>query len=362
MEGAGDLAALAIPFAAGVAAGQLACQAAGSVPAWGWPPVSLAAVTLLLPLACSGRRSFPVLAALFFCLGAFCRFSQALLPPPGGPPAFASDACSALKERIASIPYPHPRSAGLVQALMTGDRGALSRETVAAFRDSGASHILALSGLHLGLIYLLIRRLLALAGNTPAARYLRCALTLTACGFYSLMTGAGPSVIRAFLYIGIREVSTLAPGRKSEPVRVLLAALTLQLAFRPQIIGSAGFQLSYLAMLGITVLFPRLKGWYPAPLTRLGRADPVRRTWNAAALTISCQLFTAPLAWIRFHSFPKYFLLTNLLALPLSSAVILVSAITVALSAAGACPTLLVRLDDSLIQLLLNILEIIRTM
>lgn len=362
MEGAGDMAALAIPFTAGAAAGCLACQAVGGFPAWGWSLVSLGAILLFLLFACSGRWSVPVLAALFFCLGAFCQLSQAQLPPSGSPPAFATDACDALKRRIARIPYPHERSAGLVQALMTGDRSALSRDTIAVFRNSGASHILALSGLHLGLIYLLIRRILSFAGNTPVARCIRCVLTLAATGFYTLMTGAGPSIVRAFLYICIREVSALAPGRRSDPARILLCALTLQLAFRPPIIGNAGFQLSYLAMLGITTLYPRLQAWYPEPQTRLERADPMRRIWNAAALTISCQLFTAPLAWIRFHTFPKYFLLTNLLSLPLSSAVMTVSAITVALSAAGLCPSLLVRLDDSLIQVLLSVLEIISTM
>jgi competence protein ComEC len=304
----------------------------------------------------------PVFATLFFLLGFFCQCSCTLLPPTpeGWPPA--SRACAALKRTIAGIPFPHPRSSGIVQALMTGDRSGLSRETTAAFRSSGASHLLALSGLHLGLIYLMVRRMTAMLGNTPAARKSRCVLILAATAFYTLMTGAGPSVVRAFLYICISEGAALSPGRRKEPARILLAALTVQLAIKPSVIGSIGFQLSYLAMLGITVLFPRLQAWYPAPLTRLEKADPMRKIWSAAALTLSCQVFTAPLAWLRFHTFPKYFLLTNLLSLPLSGAVMTVSAATVALSAWGLCPAPLVRLDDALIECLMFVLETVSSL
>ena len=362
MEGAGDLAALAIPFAAGAAAGFLLPASAGLFLS-GWMPLLLfVPMAFLLAGSLSGRWTVPVFAVLFFLLGFFCQCSCALFPPAPGGWIPAQRTCAALKRTIAGIPFPHPRSSGIVQALMTGDRSGLSRETTAAFRSSGASHILALSGLHLGLIYLMIRKLTFILGNTPAARKGRCALILAATGFYTLMTGAGPSVVRAFLYICISEGAALCPGRKKEPARILLTALTVQLALRPSVIGSVGFQLSYLAMLGITVLFPRLQAWYPEPRTRLDRADPMRKIWSAAALTISCQAFTAPLAWVRFHTFPKYFLLTNLLSLPLSGAVMTVSAATVALSAGGLCPAALVRLDDALIESLMFVLETVSSL
>ena len=362
MEGAGELAALAIPFAAGAAAGLLILPPAGGLPAWILPAVILPVLPCLAAAACRLPRPLPAYMALYFCLGLFCQCSSHLLPVHAGPPDLALHACESLKRLISAIPYPHERTAGLVQALMTGDRSALDRDTVAAFQNSGAAHILALSGLHLGLLYLLIRKTFSLMGNTPAARLIRSLLTTAATGFYTLMTGAGPSIVRAFLYICISEWSSLAPGRKKDPTRILLIALTVQLGLRPAVIGSLGFQLSYLAMLGITILLPRLQAWYPAPQTRLERADPMRRIWNAAALTLSCQVFTAPLVWLRFHTFPKYFLLTNLLSLPLSSSVISVSALTIVLSATDCCPTLLVRLNDTLVQALLHILEIISEM
>lgn len=363
MEGAGEMVATAIPFAAGAAAGCLVPAAAGAGFCWFLPGLLGLSMAALLAVILSGHRSRLLYGALFFLLGCFCQCSAALLPPPtAGVPSLAARACSSLKRLIASVPYPHPRSAGIVQALLTGDRSSLSRDTTAAFRASGASHILALSGQHLGLIYLIVRRLFRLAGNTPGARKGRCAATLATTLFYTLMVGAGPSTVRAFLFICVSEGSALSSGRRKDPVRSLLIALTLQLALTPAVITGIGFQLSYLAMLGITVLLPRLQAWYPAPRSRLERADPMRKIWNAAAMTFSCQVFTAPLAWLRFHTFPKYFLLTNLLALPLSSAVMTVSVVTLALRAAGICPPWLVWADDALIEALLFVLETISSL
>ena len=81
-----------------------------------------------------------------------------------------------------------------------------------------------------------------------------------------------------------------------------------------------------------------------------------------AALSISCQVFTAPLAWLRFHSFPTYFLLTNLLALPLTGALMGTSLLTLGLEAIGLCPPLLLTATDFLARLLLWILTVISSM
>ena len=363
MEEAGEMAALAVPFAAGAVAGFFLPTLPGAESCWFLPGLLLSAVAVWLPAVFSGRHPLAAYGVLFLLLGCFCQCSCSLLPlRPSGTPSPAARACSILKERIAAIPFPHERSAGVIQALLTGDRSNLSRETTAAFRKSGASHILALSGLHLGLIYLIIKHLFSLSGQTPLARRGRCAATLAATGFYTLMTGAGPSTVRAFFFICVNEASSLSPDRRKDPIRSLLIALTLQLALTPSVITGVGFQLSYLAMLGIIVLPPRLQTWYPAPQTRLGRIDPMRRIWNAAALTLSCQAFTAPLVWLRFHTFPKYFLLTNLIVLPLTSVVMVVSVATLTLSALGCCPEIAIKINDALVQALLRTLDIISTM
>lgn len=262
-----------------------------------------------------------------------------------------------LRDIIDSIPFGHEQSAALIKALLTGERSSLSRATVLAFRASGASHLLALSGLHLGFIYLIIRRICNLIpwrGITVS--YIRATITVGLCGFYTLMTGAGASIVRAFLFICIRETAGICPERKSDPGRTLLCALTIQLALSPASIASIGFQLSYLAMAGITFILPWMQSWYPPS------KDPVRKLWDTAALSISCQITTTPLAWWYFRTFPQYFLITNIIAMPLCSAVMSLSIATIALYATGICPEWLIALTDLAVQSIINALRIISEM
>ena len=176
---------------------------------------------------------------------------------------------------------------------------------------------------------------------------------------YCIATGAGPSLVRAFLFILIGETAAIL-HRENVPTLTLMAAMTVQLAIEPEVITSLGFQLSYLAMAGIMLVYPHLERIYPASESAFpGRFDPMRRIWQSAMLSISCQLFTGPLAWIRFHSFPKYFIITNLTALPLTSAVMLLSVCAIILSALGICPGILVRIDEYAVRTLVFCLKTI---
>lgn len=310
----------------------------------------------------SGRRIF--FAGIFIVTGIFCSLNYHIasgIPEYGSGivSTAAAKAVGHLRATIDAIPYPSETTGPLVKALLTGDKSDLPKEITGIFRDSGASHILALSGLHLGVLYILLARLTAPLGNSPWIRRLRYSLIIVAALFYSIMTGATPSIIRAFLFITINETAKLL-GRKREPVRVLLVALTVQLALKPDVISSVGFQLSYMAMAGIFLLYPTLERIYPAPSgSRLSRFNPFRKIWNAAMLSISCQIFTGPIAWHYFHTFPKYFILTNLVALPLTSAIMTLSVATIALSFFGICPEPLVILNDHAMQALVFCLEII---
>ena len=313
----------------------------------------------------SGQRI--AFAGIFMIAGIFCSLSYSIA---SGIPEYdsglissaAAKAVGSLRSVIENIPYQSETTGPLVKALLTGDKSDLPKEITGIFRDSGASHILALSGLHLGVLYLILTRLTLPLGNSPRARKLRYSLIIVTALFYSIMTGAAPSIIRAFLFITINETARLL-GRKREPVRVLLAALTIQLALKPDVISSVGFQLSYMAMAGIFLLYPTLERIYPASSdSKLSRFNPFRKIWNAAMLSISCQVFTGPIAWHYFHTFPKYFILTNLIALPLTSAIMTISVATIALSFFGICPELLVILNDHAMQALVFCLKVISGM
>lgn len=349
MDGARDIAGISIPFTLGVAAG--AFSTAPGVPSGLAAAASLSLLALTL-ISCRFRSLTRFRLCILYALaGLFC-FYCAFQHAPAGTPAFAGRACSILKDSIDAVPFPHPASNSMVKALLTGDRSGLSRDITESFRQSGASHILALSGLHLGVIYLIISRILSVLGNSPSGRRIRCAVTILAAGFYTIMTGAGASIVRAFLFITIGELSRLSPERRTTPAGTFFTALTVQLALSPRVILTTGFQLSYLAMTGICFIFPAMSRWYPQD----GRFQPLRKVWESISLTISCQLFTAPLVWYRFHSFPEYFLITNLAALPMVSAIMALSVLTTVLCAMSVCPEMVIDLNDSLIQLFLRTL------
>jgi len=343
----------ALIFTAGVASGTL-------LSGYLFPFLAAAMLAALLPYLLRRRRAFAVPAA-FFLAGVLCGCGAGLREGPSIPESVLRLGES-LRGTIDRIPFPHAETGALLKALLGGDRSGLSRETVGIFRQSGASHLLALSGMHIGILYLLVAKAGSLFGRSPAVRRIRPVCTVLLAGLFTLMTGASPSLVRAFLFILLRE-GALLTGRRPQPVRVLCGALTLQLAVTPKVLTSIGFQLSYSAMAGIFLLYPPLARWYPSSgSVRKDRFDPMRRIWNAAALSISCQAFTGPVAWHYFHSFPEYFLLTNLLAIPCTT-VLMASAVgTVLLAAAGACPAFAVTVTDRTAGLLLYILRVISAM
>ena len=260
-----------------------------------------------------------------------------------------------LEELIESIPFENSSTGEIIKALLTGNREDIPPEVTQAFRDSGASHILALSGLHLGIIYIFVVKGLSLIGNSIKIRILRSLLTIAICGAYTLATGAGASITRAFIFITMRETAKMT-GRSADLKGILASSLLLHLAFDPTAAAEIGFQLSYAAMFGIAHIYPKLKSMWRNDWPLL------RRIWDSAALSISCQATTGPLAYYYFGTFPKYFLLTNLLAAPLAGIIIPAALTTVLLTALGCCPDIIINITEWLTTTLTDILKVIASM
>ncbi len=289
------------------------------------------------------------------------------------------------RNMIDGMPFGDRLSNALVKALLAGDRSGLSREVRNSFRAAGASHLLALSGLHLSVIYLVISKSLSVTGNSPAAVKIRSVLIILFSGFFTLITGASPSLMRAFLFIALRECAIFT-RRHTDGINIFCMSLMLQLALNPNDISSVGFQLSYLAMLGIFILNPPLErlwdlagNWFDSLLRREGDAEEserkrkrletgtafgsaMRKIWSLCTISISCQVFTAPAVLLYFDTFPTYFLLTNILCLPLSNLLITTSVIAVILQLFNICPNFLLTFIDFLVHTLIYILDIISGM
>lgn len=118
-----------------------------------------------------------------------------------------------MEEAIDRMGFTHPDTGAIIKALLTGDRGNIPKTVTEAFRNSGASHILALSGLHLGIIYTIVSKAFALIGNSPLAKRTRSVAIILLCGTYTMATGAGASISRAFLFIFLgRTITKMKKG------------------------------------------------------------------------------------------------------------------------------------------------------
>ncbi len=198
-----------------------------------------------------------------------------------------------------------PPVARLARALVLGDRAALERGEKAAFREAGLAHLLALSGLHVGILVAFFLLLLFPLGRL---RYL-VALLFTL-GYLALV-GPSPSLVRATLMAGVLLFFLYVGKGRIAAAPALAAALFLQLVLTPYAVHDLGFRLSYLAVLGLLVFLPPLL----KPFERLPR--PLFWALSAALATLAAQAATLPLLLDAFHEVPLLSPLANLLALPL---------------------------------------------
>ena len=195
-------------------------------------------------------------------------------------------------------------------ALILGYKAELSEAVEEAYANTGAMHVLAVSGLHVGLVQLL---LMALLGKIPLRgrwwRYLRTLLILLGIWGFALITGASPSVLRAATMFSFLAVGQ-AFERPTNVYNTLAASAFVLLCFNPMLLYHVGFQLSYLAVLGIVYFQPRIyKLWFIE--NKVG--DYV---WKLAAVSLAAQIGTLPISLYYFHQFPLYFLLSGLVVVP----------------------------------------------
>ncbi|MBP5505654.1 MAG: ComEC/Rec2 family competence protein [Bacteroidales bacterium] len=203
----------------------------------------------------------------------------------------------------------------ILSAIAVGDKGRINHSLKTEFKSSGAMHLIALSGLHVGVLYLFITITLGLFGNSPPMRRLRKAVTLMLLWSYAVMTGLSNSILRAVIMITVYETGELLGSRRNLIRALAISALVTTLS-NPDAPFSIGFQLSYGAMAGIGIIYPRLKTMLEC------RTSIMQKIWGTVALSLSCQAATAPLVWLYFGTFPRYFLITNFVAIPLTSAAI----------------------------------------
>ncbi|HEX7845007.1 MAG TPA: ComEC/Rec2 family competence protein, partial [Chitinophagaceae bacterium] len=205
---------------------------------------------------------------------------------------------------------------GLAEALLIGYKDDLDKSLVQSYTNTGVVHVIAISGLHLGIIYLLLVALLRPLKSKKYLRILKPLIIIAGLWLFSLLAGAQPSVLRsAVMFTCIVLGESL--GRRTSIYNTLAASAFLLLCYDPYWLWDLGFQLSYSAVLSIVIF---MKPVYNLLYFKNKLADNI---WKLNAVTLAAQLLTLPISIYHFHQFPSYFFLTNFFAVPLSSVILI---------------------------------------
>ncbi len=221
------------------------------------------------------------------------------------------------RERVLAI-YRHLGFQGddfaVLSALTVGYKEGLSEEMRESFSVSGSSHVLALSGLHIGFLYALLWFCLRwLPGRWRAMAVLRTLLIIAFLWGFAFFTGLSASVVRSVFMFSLFALSGLS-RRKNFSLNTLFAVAFFMLLCRPVWLFDVGFQLSFCAVTAILLLQPRIYRWFPGVHSRIGHY-----LCSLMSVSIAAQIGTAPLVLLYFSRFSTHFLLTNLLVIPLVS-------------------------------------------
>lgn len=204
----------------------------------------------------------------------------------------------------------------VVSALILGYRAELDRELVNAYAGAGATHVLAVSGLHVGIVYLVLNTLLRFMDRRRKTKVLKTILLVILLFGYAGLTGLSASVFRAatmFSFVAIGK----AIKRDTNIFNTLAASAFCLVAFEPMIIMQVGFQLSYAAVLGIVLIHPQLFNLLVFSKSRL-----LDWAWSITCVSIAAQVATAPLGLLYFHQFPNFFWVSNLLVIPAATVIL----------------------------------------
>ena len=205
---------------------------------------------------------------------------------------------------------------GLAEALLIGYKDDLDKTLVQSYTNTGVVHIIAISGLHLGLIYWLLLLMLKPLQKRKYTKWLRPIIIVAGLWLFSLLAGAQPSILRSavtFTCIVLGENLS----KKTSIYNTLALSAFMLLCWNPYWLWDVGFQLSYSAVLSIIIFMQPI---YNLLYIKNKLLDFF---WKLNAVTTAAQILTLPVSIYHFHQFPVHFLLTNFVAVPLSSIILL---------------------------------------
>ncbi|RPH32101.1 MAG: ComEC family competence protein [Bacteroidales bacterium] len=213
----------------------------------------------------------------------------------------------------------------VASALTLGYQDLLDDELRKVYSSSGATHILSVSGLHVGILYMFLTLLLSFLDKSVATRAVKTLILLLFLWFFALITGLSPCVQRSALMFSFLVVGDFF-HRKSNVYNTMAASAFVLLVINPHNLFDIGFQLSYLAVVSIIFFYPYISKLIYAKNWALNKI------WSLVAVSIAAQFGTLPICILYFHQFPNYFLLANLIAIPLSTIALYLAVVLIIVS------------------------------
>lgn len=233
----------------------------------------------------------------------------------------------------------------ICSALLVGYDDEIDHDVMGSFSHSGTLHVLSVSGLHTGILYACILALFGLFDRHNRYRILKCVVILACLLLLAAITGFAPAVSRAALMLSLVLIGKTF-FRDGHPFNTLLLSAFILLLFDPYLVKDLGFLLSYFAVCGIMYLYPKLAGLYTP------RYKITRWLWDSSMLSIAATVFTLPISLYYFHQFPTWFILSNLVIIPLSIAIMLGALLLLAMAKVVFVKTILVWIINTLTALM----------
>ena len=233
----------------------------------------------------------------------------------------------------------------VIQSLLLGQRQDLSKELQQSYASAGIIHILAVSGLHVGIILWLLSWLLKFLDRFKYGRFLKTLILLLCLWGFALLAGLSPSVVRAVSMFSFVAIG-LQMNRRTSILNTLFASLFILLLLNPYYLFQVGFQLSYLAVFSIVILQPSLAKLY-SPKNKVSGS-----IWKLITVSLAAQIGVLPLSLYYFHQFPGLFLLSNIVVLPFMGLILGLGILLIALNLIDFTPSFLPQFYGELISLL----------
>lgn len=213
----------------------------------------------------------------------------------------------------------------VITALLLGQRNSITKDLLQSYISAGAIHILAVSGLHIGIILLLLMFICKPIHNFKNGKFIAAVIIVLILWVYAVIAGLSASVVRAVTMFTVLTIG-LQLNRRSNIYNSLIVSIFILLLFNPYYLFEVGFQLSYLAVFAIVWIQPKLysiwkpKLWLPTKI------------WQLFTVSIAAQIGVLPLSLYYFHQFPGLFFMSNLIIIPFLGIILLVGIIVILLS------------------------------